>query len=331
MTVVYPDGSPIMRSLLDPSQVESLPGFVVYEDSPQGEEELIARLRGASAVVLGWAYVGERVLAACPHVKLISFTGTGVGNFVDLAAATRHGVAVTNTPHYGDDTVAEHTLALLLALARRIPVLHRDLGQARWEQGPPGRELHGKTLGILGLGAIGSRVARLGVAFGMRVIAWTAHPSPERAGIHRVSFVSIEELAATSDVVSIHLALTPVTRRLIDTAFLSRMRPGAMLINTSRGEIIETPALVEALRSGHLAGAALDVFEEEPLPGAHPLLGMDNVVLTPHVGFYTVEAAARMLRMALDNVLAFFAGRPQHVVNPEVLRRNGPIYEGTER
>ena len=320
MTVVYPDASPIMRSLLDPAQVALLPGFVVYEDAPKGEDELIERLRGASAVVLGWTYIGERVLVACPEVKLISFTGSGVGNFVDLAAATRRRVAVTNAPHYGDDTVAEHTLGLLLALARRIPALHRDLGRGRWKPGPPGRELHGKTLGILGLGAIGSRVARLGGALGMRVVAWTAHPSPERAVTNRVSFVSLEELAATSDVVSVHLPLTPATRRLIDAAFLSRMRAGALLVNTSRGEIVDTAALVEALRNRHLAGAALDVFDEEPLPAWHPLLGMDNVVLTPHVGFYTMEATARLLRMALENVLAFFQGRPQHVVNPEALQ-----------
>lgn len=333
MKVVYPDASAVMRSLLDPAQLRLLPGFVVYEGSPANEGELIARLRGASAVVLGWAYIGERVLAACPHVQLISFTGSGVGSFVDLEAATRRGVTVSNTPHYGDDTVAEHTLGLLLALARRIPALHQDLRRGRWQPGAPGRELHGKTLGILGLGAIGSRVARWGMALGMRVVAWTAHPSPERAEAHRVSFVSLEELAAASDVVSVHLPLTPTTRRLIDSEFLSWMRPDAMLLNTSRGEIVDTAALLEALRSGRLAGAALDVFEEEPLPGEHPLLGLDNVVLTPHVGFYTREATARMLRMALDNVLAFLQGRPQHVVNQEVLgpgQRTGSLRQEVE-
>jgi len=322
MRVVYPDASPTMRALLDPAQVALLPHFVVYDDRPRSDEELVARLEGAWGVLLGWSYMGARVLAACPQLRVISFTGTGVGNFVDLQAATRQGIVVTNTPHYGDDTVAEHTFALLLALARHIPRFDRTLRQGRWEQDPPGRELAGKTLGILGAGEIGSRVARLGRAFGMHVLAWTAHPTPERAAALGVAFVSLEEIAETSDVISVHLTLTAGTRHLVDRSFLARTKPGALLVNTSRGEIVDTAALTEALRSGRLAGAALDVFEDEPLPADHPLLGLDNAVLTPHVGFHTAEATSRMLRIAVANLLGVLHGQPQNVVNPEVLERS---------
>lgn len=308
-----------MRALLDPTQVAAMPDFFMYEDPPSSPDVLIARLKDARALVLGWARIDEHVLAACPSLKVISFTGTGVANYVDLEAATRHGVVVTGTPHYGDDTVAEYTLALMLSLVRRIPQLDRIIRKGRWDPEPAGMELRGKTLGILGLGGIGSRVAKFGVALGMRVIAWTANPSPERAAASGVVFMPREDLAAVSDVVSIHLALTPSTRHLVNAPYLFRMKRGALLINTSRGEIVDTAALIAALETRHLAGAALDVFEDEPLPNTHPLLRLDNVLLTPHAGFYTIEATRRLLHIALDNILSFLRGRPQNVVNPEVL------------
>lgn len=251
-----------MRCLLDSTQLAALPDFHMYDDAPASQDDLVARLTDAWGMVLGWTRINERVLAACPSLRLISFTGVGVTNYVDLEAATRRAVVVTNTPHDGDDTVAEYALALLLGLARHITILERNLREGRWDQEPAGIELRGKTLGIMGLGAVGSRVARFGTALGMRVVAWTAHPSPGRAASYGVSFVQREELAAASDVVSIHLALTPSTRHLVDSPFLSRMKKGALLINTSRGEIVDTAALITALQAGHLAGAALDVFEE---------------------------------------------------------------------
>jgi len=319
MRVVYPDGSPYMRGLLDSAQVAALPDFLMYEDAPADRDVLVARLKDAWAMILGWAHIDGRILAACPSLKLISFTGVGVSNYVDLDAASRRGIVVANTPHYGDDTVAEYTLALLMELARHIRILDRNLRQGRWDQEPAGIELRGKTLGIMGLGAIGSRVARFGAALGMRVVAWTAHPSPERAAACGVAFVEREELAATSDVVSIHLALTRDTRHLVDGSFLRRMKRWALLINTSRGEVVDTAALITALQGAHLAGAALDVFEDEPLPPGHPLLRLENVLLTPHAGFNSREAAKQQLYIAMDNVVTFLHGRPQNVVNPQVL------------
>src|ERR1700730_9399047 len=168
MRIVYPDGSPVMRALLDPAQLAAMPDFFMYEDPPSTPDVLIARVKDAHTVVLGWARIDERVLTACPSLKLISFTGTGVANYVDLEAATRRGVVVTGTPHYGDDTVAEYTLALLLSLVRRVPSLARSIREGRWDPEPAGMELRGKTLGILGLGGIGSRVAKFGVVLGMR-------------------------------------------------------------------------------------------------------------------------------------------------------------------
>ena len=313
-----------MRSLLDPVQLAALPEFLMYDDAPPSQEALVARLTDAWGMVLGWARIDERVLAACPSLKFISFTGVGVTNYVDLDAATRRGVLVANTPHYGDDTVAEYTLALMLGLARHLTVLQRTLREGRWDQEPAGIELRGKTLGILGLGGVGSRVARLGGALGMRVVAWTAHPSPERAAACGITFVERDDLAAASDVVSIHLALTSGTRHLVDGPFLSRMKPGALLINTGRGALVDTAALIDALEAGRLAGAALDVFEDEPLPPDHPLRRVEHVVLTPHAAYNSREAAKRQLSIAVENVVAALQGRPQNVVNPQALPADRP-------
>ena len=280
---------------------DSLPGF---------EDRLIERI-GAAEVVLNIRASSKftgRVFAACPRLRLISVWGTGTDH-VDLEAAARRGVTVTNTPGVSAISTAEHALALLLAVARRIPQLETAMRQGEWPRGQS-IELHGKTCGIVGLGAIGHQFARIASGIGMRVIAWTMHPKPEPG----VEFVELDDLYRASDVVSVHLRLSPATEGFIGPRQLALMKPTAILINTARGAIIDEAALIDALAAGRLAGAGLDVFSAEPLPPGHPLAKLPNVVLTPHCAGITPEALEAGLRMAVENIWQFLAGRPAHVV-----------------
>lgn len=314
--VVVPDdfppafeGTPAHRRLAALAEV------VVYgERGAEDEAELARRIGDAEAVlnIRAYARFTEAVFRACPRLRLVSIWGTGVDN-VDLAAAARHGVTVTNTPGVNADAVAEHTLALMLALARQIPAMDRAVRAGEWPRGLV-MQLHGKTLGVVGLGAIGRRVARLGRGLGMRVLAWTFHPDPALAAELGVELVSLEALLAEADVVSLHLSLTPESRGLLDRARLRLMRPGALLINTARGALLEREALLEALRERRLGGAGLDVFHDEPLPSDDPLLALDNVVLTPHNAGMTAEVIEAGLRQAVENIQNFLRGRPTHVV-----------------
>jgi len=203
----------------------------------------------------------------------------------------------------------------MLAVARRIVSNDRSIRGGGWARGY-GTQLHGKTLGVVGTGSIGRQMIGLGKAIGMQVLAWTLHPSPERARRYGVRFVSLDELLAGSDVVSLHLVLSPQSTGLIGERELSLMKPTAILVNTARGPMVDEEALVRALEEGRIAGAGLDVFCDEPLPPGHPLTRMDNVVLSPHVAAMTPEATLAGLEMAVDNVESFLAGRPTNVVNP---------------
>jgi phosphoglycerate dehydrogenase-like enzyme len=280
---------------------DSLPGF---------EDRLIERI-GAAEVVLNIrasSKFTERTFAACPRLRLISVWGTGTDH-VDLPAAARHGVTVTNTPGVSAISVAEHALALLLGVARRMPQLDAATRRGEWPRGES-VELHGKTCGVVGLGAIGRRFARIAAGIGMRVIAWTMHPRPEPG----VEFVELDDLYRASDVVSIHLRLSPATEGFIGPRQLALMKPTAILINTARGAVVDEAALIDALATGRIAGAGLDVFSAEPLPPGHPLAQLPNVVITPHCAGITPEALEAGLRMAVENIWEFLAGRPAHVV-----------------
>jgi phosphoglycerate dehydrogenase-like enzyme len=275
-----------------------------YHDTlPLTEDVLIERI-GTAEVVLNIRATSrftERVFAACPNLKLVSVWGTGTDH-VDLASAARHGVTVRNTPGVSARSIAEHALALLFAVARRIPEMDAATRNGAW---PRGRsiELYGKTCGVIGYGAIGRQFARLAVALGMRVIVWTMHPE-RYAG---VEFVELDVLYRTSDVVSLHLRLSPETRGLVSATQFAMMKPGAILINTARGAIVDEEAMIEALATGRIAGAGLDVFATEPLPPHHPLTLLGNVVLTPHCAGITPEALEAGLRMAVENIWKFLA------------------------
>jgi D-3-phosphoglycerate dehydrogenase len=276
-----------------------------YTDRAATLDELAARLAGAVAVVA----IRERttfdaaVFARAPSLRLLVQTGGGLAH-VDQDAAARHGVQIVTTggPAY---PVVELTIGLMLALLRRIPWSDRALRRGEWPAFV-GEDCYGKTLGILGFGRIGSGVARLAAALGMTVVAWGPTLTDERAAAGGATRLPLEEVLRRTDVLSIHLRLSPESRGLLNRERLALLRPTAYLINTARGAIVDEAALVEMLQAGRLAGAALDVFTEEPLPADHPLRRLDNVVLTPHLGWPSAGNYAYWAQRAVEQLLAFF-------------------------
>jgi glyoxylate reductase len=289
---------------------------------PPSREELLAGVRGAEGIlVLPTDRVDEELLeAAGEQLRIVANHAVGYDN-VDLAACTARGVLVTNTPDVLTQATAELAVALMLAVTRRVAEGDRLIrGGKAWVFAPTfllGHGLYGRTLGIVGLGRIGREVARLAEAFAMRVV----YTSPRPRSDVPYPRLSLEELLAEADVVSLHCPLTPETRHLIDAAALARMRPQAVLINTTRGPVVDEAALVEALRSGAIAGAGLDVYEREPEVHAG-LLELENVVLTPHIGSATFAAREAMGMLCVDALRAvLLEGRlPAHALNPEALR-----------
>ena len=286
-------------------------------DHPASAAELADLVRDVVAVIMGVDDCTAEVIDAAESLRVISRYGVGLDN-VDLDAATAAGVVVTNTPGANTVAVAELTLALLLALARHVPQQHDRVRAGSWSP-VGGVELAGETLGLIGLGRIGREVARRAAAFDMRILYHD--PVPPTAEITDglgAEARPVDTLLAESDFVSLHLPLTPETRNLIDREALARMKPGAFLVNTARGGLVDETALYEALTGGRLAGAAFDVLAQEP-PADSPLLKLENVIVTPHTGSATRQTTLRMGRMASANALAVMRGeRPEHVVNPDV-------------
>jgi glyoxylate reductase len=264
--------------------------------------------------------IDAELLAASTRLRAVSSYSVGLDH-VDLVAATARGIPVGFTPGVLTETTAELALGLLLAAARRIVEADRQVRSGGWTQAwdPAallGRDLHGATLGVIGLGAIGRAVAARASALGMHILGW----SRTRRELPGVEFVPLDALLERSDFVSVHVALTPETRGLLGSRALGRMRRGAILVNTARGGIVDEAALADALHSGRLGGAALDVFAHEPLPVGSPLLDAPNLILTPHVGSATVATRARMAELAVDNLLAGLFGRPMpHCANPAAM------------
>jgi phosphoglycerate dehydrogenase-like enzyme len=309
--IVVPDDSPPVLGMSPSFQRLREIGPVEYHDTlPDSEDLLIERIREADVVVniRSSCQFNVRVFGACHRLRLLSLWGTGTDN-VELPAASRAGVTVTNTPGVSAVSIAEHALALTLAVARRISQIDQNVRRGEWPRGGY-IQLHGKTLGIIGLGAIGRQFARIGAGIGMRVIAWTMHPNPALG----FELVPLEQLLRESDVVSLHLRLSNDTRGFLGAPQVDLMKPSAILINTARGAIVDEAVLVSALRNRRIAGAGLDVFETEPLPQAHPLLDLENVVLSPHSAGVTPEALEAGLALAVENVAQFLNGVPQNVV-----------------
>jgi len=304
------------RALLEES------GFTPLDPTIEGKlsaDDLERWLPACDAVIAGGEAYSAPVIASAPALRAIARTGVGYDD-VDVLAATARGIAVTITPGANHLGVAEHTFALLLTLAKDVIPQDRAIRAGGWDRRTLPRPLRGRTIGLVGLGRIGRAVAAIALAFGMRVLAFDPAEDAEfdaRLGIVRVP---LDELLASSDVVSLHLPLLSATRGLFDRAAFARMRPGSLLINTSRGGLIVEDDLVDSLRSGHLAGAGLDVFAAEPPAADHPLRSLPNVALTPHLAGVDARSMSDMAEMAARCLVDLFEGRwpGDSVVNPEV-------------
>ena len=291
-----------------------------FTERPSNEENLIERIRAANIVLTfrpAFTKFPKHVLAAAPGLRMICISGTGVED-VDVAEATVRKIAVANVPGPSNRAVAEHCLALLFSIARHIGAQDRAIRLGQWKA-MQGIELGGKTLGIVGVSGISSELAPLARGLGMKVISWSRNNDPARAATIGSQAVSFDELLARADAVSLHVRLNDTTRHMIGVDQLARMKRGAILINTARGGVVDTQALLHALTSGHIGGAGLDVFEQEPLPAGHPFFALENVVMTPVSAWSTADASARMINQSIENVVQFLAGTPVNIVNPGAL------------
>jgi D-3-phosphoglycerate dehydrogenase / 2-oxoglutarate reductase len=285
------------------------------------EDEVLEQLAGVSAVIAGSEPYTRRVLQANPQLRVIARAGVGY-DAVDVVAATECGVAVTITPGTNHDAVAEYTFALILALAKNLIIAHHGTRAGNWPRLQPTLPLRGRALGIVGLGRIGKAVAVRGAAFGMGLLAHEPYPDLDFVEQHRVTLLPLERLLAEADWVSLHVPLTPASRYLIDRRTLALMKPTAYLINTARGALVCEDDLLEALVQRRIAGAGLDVFEQEP-PAPGPLLELDNVVLTPHAAGVDLQSRDDMAAAAAGAIVALSRGAwpAEQVVNPQVRER----------
>jgi glyoxylate reductase len=293
------------------------------EELPPSRDALLAEAALAEGLVtLLTDRVDASLLAASPGLRAVSNVAVGYDN-IDVPACTARRIPVGNTPGVLTETTADFAFALLLGLARRVAEADAFVRAGKWRTWSPtlllGTDIHGATLGIVGMGAIGAAVARRARGFGMRVLYASRQPRPDQEAELGVRRVDQAVLLAESDVVSLHLPLSPATRHWLGRAELAALKPGALLVNTARGGVVDQDALIEALREGRLGGAALDVMDPEPLPADSPLMTLPNVLLAPHIASASHATRGRMASMAVDNLLAALEGRrPPHCVNPEL-------------
>ena len=299
---VFIDCNDQLRPVFDAVSRPDDPQIAVNRE-PFTSEDLPRLLDGCDICIVDHSYMPTDIVARCADLRHIVFLGTGPQSYMDVEALRRRGVTVHAIKGYGDTAVAEHAVALMFACARDLARMDRDIRAGTWRP-REGVQLRGKKLGIIGLGGIGAEVARIAIGIGMEVLAWNRTPRPDAT-----PSVAIEELLKAADVVSVHLALSEETRGFLDAARLATMKPGAILINTARGALIDEAALVDALNRGHIARAGLDVFALEPARADHPLARLDSVTLSAHAGFRTYEASATLLSRALDIVRRLAAAR----------------------
>jgi len=324
--ITVPDDFPAAISETEAEdRLRSAADVAIYRSKALTEKGLIERVQDSHVIlnIRAYTYLSRTVLNACPRLGLISVWGTGTDN-VDLEAAADLGVTVTNTPGANALSVAEHTIAILLALARQIPLVDREVRAGGWPRVEM-VQLSGKVMGLFGLGAIGAHVAQIARGLGMQVIAWTLQPSPERAEKNRVRFVTKEELVRTADVVSLHLRLNNQTRGFFKREDFGLMKRSAFFINTARAGLAETGALSETLFTKRIAGAALDVYDLEPLPADDPIITQPNVVLTPHNAGMTPEATMAGLLMAVENIECYLKGREINTARVVVRGNREPV------
>lgn len=317
MKICVLDGYTLNPGDLDWSPLESLAPTTVYDRTPK--DEIVARAADAEIVLTNKTVLSREIIDRLPRLRYVGVLATGY-NVVDLEAARRRGVPVTNVPTYGTASVAQMVFAHLLNLAQHVGSHSQGVAEGRWSRSDdfcywdsPLIELAGLTMGLVGFGRIGRSTAQIARAFGMKVLVHDVTPPGDLP--EGVRFASLDELLRQSDVVSLHCPLTPATDKLINAERLALMKPSALLINTSRGPLIDEPALAAALNAGKLAGAGLDVLSVEPPAADNPLLRAKNCYVTPHIAWATRAARERLLDIAVANVQAFIAGKPQNVVN----------------
>jgi len=316
MRIVYFDASENIKKLLSNrmiSPLQNISDFEIFSGTPSTTTEALKRIKGADGILLG-RHLSNKVIGQCEKLKIISFIGYGVRNYLDLNYIRKKEIIISNTPGYGDNAVAEHALTLLLSLSKRIVRNHNNMEKGIWNQSDNCFEVKGKTIGLVGMGSIGERMTELCKSLGMNVICWTFNPSQERGEKLGVQFVEFNELFSKSDFVSLHLPYTEKTKEIIGEKQFSLMKEDSLFINTARGEIVQNNVLLKYLKNGKIAGAGLDVYDEEPIPKNDPFLFLDNVILSPHVAFNTPESIQNMLQIAINNLLNYFDGSPTNTI-----------------
>lgn len=319
MKIVVLDAYTLNPGDLSWEGLEKLGSIEIYDRTPQ--DQLIARAAGAGAVLTNKVALRDSVLRELKELRYIGVTATGY-DIIDVTAAQKLGILITNVPTYGTNSVAQLTIALLLELCHHAGMHSEAVRAGEWSRSPdwsfrksPLIELAGKTLGVIGFGRIGRRVAEIAHALGMQVLA-SSRSRREPPVYEEFVWATVEEILMAADVVTLHCPLTQENKGLINAERLRLMKPSAFLVNTSRGGLVVEPDLADALNEGRLAGAALDVLSSEPPPAGNPLLAAKNCIITPHLAWATKEARARLMRIATDNLEAFLKGQPQNVVNP---------------
>jgi len=316
MNIVVLDGYTLNPGDLSWDDLKALGPCEIFDRTPP--REIAARAANAGIIVTNKVVLHRPQIDSLPKLKYIGVTATGY-NIVDVEAAKERGIVVTNVPTYGTRSVAQHTFALLLELTQHVGHHAHTVRDGRWTRSAdwcywdkPLVELDGLTMGIIGYGRIGQAVAKLAEAFGMKVITSASSSGKKREP--NVAVVDLDYLFSESDVVSLHCPLTPETKHLVDTSRLARMKSTAFLVNTSRGPLVDEAALADALNSGRIAGATMDVLSAEPPSADNPLLTAKNCLITPHIAWATRAARARLMKAGVDNVRAFLEGKPQNVV-----------------
>jgi phosphoglycerate dehydrogenase-like enzyme len=293
-------------------RLRSLGNLKVFKEPPRTRGDLRRRISKADVLLVGWNNLTKDVISSAKNLKMISIWATSC-HYVDVQAAKEKGIVVSHVPGYATEAVAEYSFALMLAAARKLLSADKHVRKGGFDWRPfGGVELHGKTLGVIGTGTIGCRVAEISEAFEMQILGYDKYPDLKRAEELGMRYVDLYTLLRKSDFITLHVTLTPETEKLIGEKEFEVMKNGAVVVNTSQGKVIEEKALVRALKSGRIAYAGLDVFQEEPPSKDNPLFKLDNTVLSPHVGFHTIEAVKRCSDICIDNVVKFLQGHPQN-------------------
>lgn len=317
MKIVILDGRALNPGDLSYDCIKQFGEVTLYERTDT-KEDTIARIGDSEIVLVNKVPITQEILDACPNIKLICVQATGY-NIVDCDACARKGIPVTNVPSYGTAAVAQFTIALILELCHQVGIHNESVHNGDWVKSTnfcywltPQMELGGKTLGILGFGRIGREVGKLGKAFGMKVIAYNRSQCDEGREIGE--YVDLDTLFAQSDILTLHCPLFPETEKIINAENIAKMKDGAMLINTARGGLLDEEAVAQALNSGKLRGAAVDVVSQEPMASDNPLLN-SRCIITPHIAWAPVESRQRLLDCIVENIRCFLNGTPQNVVN----------------